>query len=264
MLELGTFNKLKIVKFTEFGVFLDGADDGEILLPRRYVPTDLQKNGQPGDVLDVFVYLDSEDRLVATTERPLAQVGEFANLRVVALSSVGAFLDWGLSKDLFMPFSERTHPLRIGHTCLVYVYIDKSDRICASMKLSKFIDKEPGKYQEGQSIDLIIANPTELGFNAIINGRNWGVIYKNEIFQDLRPGQKIPGYIKKIRPDGKIDLSLQPQGYAGTHELAEKILTVLKENGGYLEINDKTSAEIIYDYFGVSKKKIQNGSRCFV
>lgn len=251
MLEIGKINKLKIVKQSDFGLFLDGEDQGEILLPRRYVP----ENYQIGEYIEVFVYIDSEDRLVATTEKPLAHVGEFALLRVVSLSPVGAFLDWGLQKDLFLPFSERTHALRIGQSCLVYIYIDKSGRICASMKLNKFISKEVGEYEEGQSVDLLIANTTELGFNAIINGLHWGVLFRNEVFQELRSGQKIQGYIKKIRPDGKIDLSLYRTGQAENDVIAEKIMHLLDEENGFLEINDKTSAELIYDYFGVSKKK---------
>lgn len=251
MLQVGNTNKLKILKQSEYGLFLDGENEGEILLPRRYVP----ENFNIGDELEVFVYIDSEDRLVATTETPLAKVGEFANLKVVSLSEVGAFLDWGLPKDLFMPFSERTHALRVGQLCLVYIYLDKSGRISASMRLNRYVDKEPGEYEEGQSVDLIIANTTSLGVNAIINGRHWGVLYANEVFQPLKPGQRIEGFIKKIRPDGKIDLSLQQTGYAGTSELGEKIMARLKEEGGYLEINDKTSAELIHQYFGVSKKK---------
>ena len=251
MLEVGKVNKLKIVKQSEYGLFLDGENEGEILLPRRYVP----ENYTIGDELEVFVYVDSEDRLVATTERPLAMVGEFASLKVVSLSPVGAFLDWGLPKDLFMPFSERTEALRVGQLALVYIYLDKSGRISASMRVSRYIDKEPGEYEEGQSVDLIIANKSNLGFNAIINGRHLGVLYSNEVFQPLKSGQRVEGYIKKIRPDGKIDLALHKTGYAGTPELSDKILAVLKEEGGYLEINDKTSAELIHQYFGVSKKK---------
>ncbi|HEX7674375.1 MAG TPA: S1-like domain-containing RNA-binding protein [Bdellovibrio sp.] len=251
MLEVGKVNKLKIVKQSEYGLFLDGENEGEILLPRRYVP----ENYTVGDELEVFVYVDSEDRLVATTERPLATVGEFASLKVVSLSPVGAFLDWGLPKDLFMPFSERTEALRVGQLALVYIYLDKSGRISASMRVNRYIDKEPGEYEEGQSVDLIIANKSNLGFNAIINGRHLGVLYSNEVFQPLKSGQRVEGYIKKIRPDGKIDLALHKTGYAGTPELSDKILAVLKEEGGYLEINDKTSAELIHQYFGVSKKK---------
>lgn len=255
MLEIGKYNKLKVVKYSEFGLFLDAENDGEILLPKRYVPENFREVYKIGDLVEVFVYRDSEDRLIATTETPLAKVGEFATLKVVSLSPVGAFLDWGLAKDLFMPFSERTHALRVGQHCLVYIYVDNSDRIAASMRLNRYIDKEVGEYQEGQTVELIIANPTELGFNAIINGKNWGVLFKNEIFQHIRTGDHLPGFIKKIRTDGKIDLTLNKTGYTGTDDIAEKIIKLLKEEDGYLEINDKTSAEIIYDYFGVSKKK---------
>lgn len=251
MVEIGKINKLKIVKNSDFGLFLDGGDDGEILLPRRYVPADYDIDGE----LEVFIYVDSEDRLIATTETPLAKVGEFACLRVVSLSSVGAFLDWGLTKDLFLPFAEKTRALRVGENCLVYLYLDNTGRICASMRVDRYIDKTPGGYTVGQSVNLIIARTTDLGINAIINERHWGILFSNEVFERVYPGQKMQGYIKQIREDGKIDLTLHKTGTAGADDIGEKILRALKDEDGYLEINDKTSAEIIYEYFGVSKKK---------
>lgn len=251
MVDIGKTNKLKIVKSTDFGLFLDGGDDGEILLPRRYVPVDYEIGAE----LEVFVYVDSEDRLVATTETPLAKVGEFASLRVVSLSSIGAFLDWGLAKDLLLPFAEKTRALRVGENCLVYLYLDNTGRICASMRVDRYIEKTPGDYTVGQSVRLIIARHTDLGINAIINERHWGILFTNEVFERLLPGQKIQGYIKQIRPDGKIDLTLHKTGTTGTDDIGEKILQALRDEEGYLEINDKTSAEIIYEYFGVSKKK---------
>ncbi len=251
LVEIGKLNKLKIVKKSDFGLFLDGGDDGEILLPKRYAPAEFEIGGE----LEVFIYVDSEDRLIATTETPLAKVGEFAVLRVVSLSPVGAFLDWGLSKDLLLPFAEKTKALRIGENCLVYLYNDNSGRIAATMRVDRHIDKTPGDYTPGQSVDLIIARITDIGINAIINGHHWGILFSNEVFERLIPGQKISGFIKQVRPDGKIDLTLHKTGMAAADDIAEKILRALKDEDGYLEINDKTSAEIIYEYFGVSKKK---------
>lgn len=251
MIEIGRFNKLKVVKKVEFGVFLDGAEDGEILLPHRNCP----ESCEIGDEIEVFIYRDSEDRLVATTDVPFAQLGEFANLRVKALEKVGAFLDWGLPKDLLVPFSEQTRELRTGQYALVFLYLDKSDRICGSMRLDRYIDKTPGTYETEQAVDLLIAARTDLGFKAIINGRHWGMLYANEVFTNLEVGQRTKGIVKSVRPDGKIDLSLQKLGHKGSDDIGEKILALLKARGGYLEINDKTAADVIYQFFGVSKKK---------
>lgn len=255
MVQIGNFNQLEVLKHVDFGVYLDGGEDGEILLPLRDMPEDCDV----GDVVNVFICYDSDDRLIATTQTPLAQVGEFACLTVVSLENVGAFLDWGLPKDLFLPFRERTRALKVGQTVVVYIYLDNTDRICASMRLDKYVEADPDqyrdKYQEGESVDLFIAARTDLGFKAIINGTHWGMIYKNEIFQPLEHGQKISGFIKKIREDGKIDLSLQDPQSEPAKDLPEKILSLLKSEGGFLALNDKTPAEEIYQIFGVSKKK---------
>ncbi|WP_413578180.1 S1 RNA-binding domain-containing protein [Bdellovibrio sp. HCB290] len=251
MVEIGRLNKLKSVKRAEFGMFLDGGDDGEILLPRRYVSDDMNA----GDEIEVFVHFDSEDRLVATTELPKAMVGEFAHLMVKSVENVGAFLDWGLGKDLFLPFAEQTRDLRVGQAVVVYLYLDKTDRISSSMRLDRYISKEAGDYKEGQQVDLFVAAQTDLGFKAIINGKHWGMIYTNEIFDRLVHGQKLKGYIKKVRDDGKIDLSLQKLGHQSSEDIGPLILERLREEGGFLPINDKTSADLIYEMFGVSKKK---------
>lgn len=254
MVQIGKINKLKVLKHVDFGVYLDGGDDGEILLPLRYMPDQCEV----GDEVEVFICYDSDDRLVATTETPKAMVNDFALLKVVATSSVGAFLDWGLPKDLFLPFAEQTRALRVGQEVLVYVYIDKSDRLAASMRLERNIEKTAAEYQDGQKVNLIIAGRTDLGFKAIIEKRHWGVLYANEVFQPLRQGQKIEGYIKKMRPDGKIDLSLQRSGHKATREdVGPKILESLKEKNGFLPINDKTPPEEIYRLFGVSKKQFK-------
>lgn len=251
MVEIGQVNKLKVLRHVEFGVFLDGGADGEILLPLRYMPDQCE----PGDTVEVFVCFDSEDRLIAMTEMPFAKVGEFAHLKIKAIERVGAFLDWGLPKDLFLPYSEQTRDLKVGQYVVVYIYLDKSDRISASMRLDRFVDKEPGKYTEGEVVDLFIASKTDLGFKALINGKHWGILYANEVFEPLYHGQKIKGYIKKMRPDGKIDLSLQQTGHKGADDIGTKIIETLKNHGGFMPLTDKTDPDEIYKLFGVSKKK---------
>lgn len=253
MVSIGKMNKLKVVKHVDFGVYLDGGEeDGEILLPRRYMPTKCDI----GDELEVFICYDSEDRLIATTETPKAQVGEFALLNVVSTGSVGAFLNWGLAKDLFLPFAEQSRPVRAGQNVLVYIYLDKSNRISCSTRIDRFVEKTDANYQEGQSVNLMIAGQTDLGYKALIEGRHIGILYSNEVFQELFTGQKIQGFIKKMREDGKIDLALQIKiGHKAAEDIGPKIIALLKEKNGFLDINDKTSAEVIYELFGVSKKK---------
>lgn len=254
MVKIGNVNLLKVVRRVEIGVFLaggEGTEESDILLPKRYVP----EGADVGDELEVFVFYDSEDRLIATTETPLAKVGDFALLKVVSVNSVGAFLEWGLPKNLFLPFAEQSRNLSPGQNVAVFVYIDKSQRIASSMRLDRHTEKSPADYKVEQKVELFIVGKTDLGFKAIINGRHIGVIYKNEVFQDIFYGQRLPGYIKKIRDDGKIDLILQPVGSKGAQDLGEKILEVLKSEGGFLQIHEKTSPEEIYDLFGVSKKK---------
>lgn len=253
MVEIGQVNKLKVVKKMEYGVFLDGGSDGEILLPARYQPTVCEV----GDELEVFVCFDSEDRLVAMTEMPFAMVGTFGLLKVKSIERVGAFLDWGLPKDLLLPFSEQTRDLKIGQNVLVYLYLDKSDRISSSMRLDRFLSKEPGNYEAGQSVDLLIAAKTDLGYKAVINGLHWGMLYGNEVFQQLDYGQRLKGFIKQVRDDGKIDLRLDQAGHKATADIGEKILELLKAKGGFLPITDKTDPDAIYDLFGVSKKKFK-------
>jgi len=251
MLELGKYNNLRIVKEVDFGLYLDGGEAGEILLPKRYIPRIYEID----QFIDVFIYRDSEDRLIATTEKAMAQVGDFALLRVKEVNNFGAFLSWGLMKDLLVPFSEQKLKMEVGRSYFVKIYIDeKTDRIVASAKINKFLDKTPCDILEGEEVDLIICNQTDLGFNAIINEKFTGVIYENEIFTELQRGMRIKGYIKKIRTDNKIDLSLQKIGFVRVDELGEKIVTKLKKSGGFLPLNDKTDADKISSIFGVSKK----------
>ncbi|WP_321286749.1 S1-like domain-containing RNA-binding protein [uncultured Sunxiuqinia sp.] len=254
MAAIGLMNELEIVKEVDFGIYLDGGPHGEILMPKRYVP----EGSKPGDVLNVFIYLDSEDRLVATNETPKAMVGEFALLKVVSVTTVGAFLDWGLPKDLLAPFREQQHPMEAGHSYLVFVYLDdESQRIAASSKLDKSVDNIPVDYEVGEEVDLIIAGQTDLGYKAIIDNSHWGMIYKNEVFQNLKIGQKLKGYIKTIREDEKIDLSLQKEGYEKIDEISQGILNKLAANEGFLPLTDKSSPEVIKNTFQISKKNFK-------
>ncbi len=254
MVEIGRISSCKIVKIVDFGVYLDGEGFGEILMPKRYVPSNCKVN----DEVEAFIYFDSEDRLIATTEKPLVQVGEFAYLNVVATTKVGAFLDWGLPKDLFVPFREQKQKMDEGKSYMIYVYYDyDSDRIAASAKIDKYLDNLPPEYKEGELVNLKIAQKTDLGYKAIINDLHWGMIYNNEIFTDIKLGMAVTGYIKKIREDEKIDLSLQRAGREKIYDLSDIILMKLRDNKGVLNISDKSPAEEIYTEFGVSKKNFK-------
>lgn len=252
MAVIGRMNSLQVVKHTDFGLYLDGGADGEILLPKRYIPIDTPSEVE--DWLNVFIYLDSEDKLIATTEKPKVQVGEFASLKVVDINRVGLFLNWGLPKDLLLPHSEEKRPLQVGDYCVVHVFLDKrSKRITATARLDRYLDKLPANYQAGQEVDLLIVEPTDMGFKAIINGKHWGLIHKNEIFKFLRGGMQEKGFIKEVRGDGKISLSLQAVGQEAATSLAEQILQKLREQDGVLPLNDKSSPEAISALFRVSK-----------
>jgi hypothetical protein len=251
MADIGVFNNLRVIKEVDFGVYLDGGEHEEILLPRKYVP----ENCKVDDNIKVFIYLDSEDRFIATTETPYAMVGDFALLKVVAIESVGAFLDWGLLKDLLVPFGEQSSTMEISKSYIVRIYVDKqSNRIAATTRLDRYLDNTPGNFHAAQEVELLICNQTDIGYKAIINGTHWGVIYSNEVFQPLKSGQKTKGYIKKVREDNKIDLSLHKPGYERVDDITDTILNVLKEQGGFISVTDKSSPETINKLFGVSKK----------
>lgn len=251
MIELGKYNTLRVVKVVDFGVYLDGEERGEILLPNEYVPKDCF----PDDYLKVFVYFDSEDRIIATTETPVICVGEFAWMKVISTSSVGAFLDWGLRKDLLVPFREQRQRMEEGKSYLVYAYVDHTtDRIVATSKVDKYLDNIPPAYKRNQEVDILIARHSDLGYNVIINHAHWGMVYRNEVFRPLKLGQKLKGYIKDIREDEKIDVMLQKPGYDRIAEVQQKILEKLKDNEGVLDISDKTDPEVIYNLFECSKK----------
>ncbi|MCX4291728.1 MAG: S1-like domain-containing RNA-binding protein [Odoribacter sp.] len=251
MIEIGKYNTLRVVKVVDFGVYLDGEERGEILLPNEYVPKDCF----PEDYLKVFVYFDSEDRIIATTEVPNIRVGEFAWMKVVSTSSVGAFLDWGLRKDLLVPFREQRDRMEEGKSYLVYAYVDESsDRIVATAKIEKYLDNVPVEYKTGQEVDVLIARKSDMGYNVIVDNLHWGLVYRNEVFRPLKLGQKLKGYIKGIRKDDKIDITLQKKGYDRVDAIVEKILEKLEDNGGVLDVSDKTAPEIIYNLFECSKK----------
>jgi len=250
MLTIGKINTLNVVKKQGPDVYLDNGTSAKVLLADKKPP----KNCQVGDALDVFVYVDSEGHLAATTKTPLAQVDDIAWLKVVSLNYVGAFLDWGLPKDLLVPFSEQHHEMEVGKSYLVKVFLDDKNRIAATTKIDRFIEDESVDFEVGQKVSLIIADKTELGFKAIINHTHWGLLYQNELFQPLKRGQKLDGYIKQIREDGKIDLNLNQPGYGKVVSLTDDILNKLKANNGSLMLSDKSPPEAIYATFGVSKK----------
>ena len=253
MLRIGQFNYLQIIKEVDFGFYLDSEDDewGEILLPFNSAPKDCAVN----DWLDVFIYFDSEDRVIATTKRPHVVVGEFNLLRVSAVEKIGAFMDWGLTKDLLVPFGEQKMRLQADRSYVVYAFRDEgSGRIVGSTRLNKFIDKKPAEYEEGQVVELLILRETELGYKAIINDAHSGFLYHNEVFKPVRVGQKLRGYIQKLRADGKIDLSLTLAGYEKVGGIAETILSALARADGFLPLTAKTSPAEISKLFGVSKK----------
>jgi len=247
---LGQLNRLVVKKQVEFGVYLDGNSWGDILLPRRYVP----KTADIGSSIEVFLYLDSEDQLIATTEKPLVMVGQVAQLKVVATTKVGAFLNWGLKKDLLVPFAEQNIPMQQDYSYVVYCFVDKSNRIVASSKLDKYIGKTTPDYQAGQEVDIIVAEPTDLGYKVVVDHQHWGLLYKDQIFKPLRRGYSCKAYVQKLRPDGKLDLILDKPGYAKTLDLTGQILQKLQQQGGELALSDKSSPEDIYAAFGVSKK----------
>lgn len=250
-IELGKFNRLKVVKSVDFGLYLDGGEEGEILLPSRYVP----EESRIGDELDVFLYLDNEERLVATTLTPLVQVGEFACLEVAWVNQYGAFLNWGLMKDLFVPFREQKMKMQVGKKYVVHAHLDdESYRIVASAKVDRYLSKEKALYEPGQEVDALIWQKTDLGFKAIINNEYSGLIYESEVFQSLHTGMRLKAYVKQVREDGKIDLMIQKPGMGKVEDFSKILLDYIREHGGFTPLNDKSPADEIYALFGVSKK----------
>lgn len=250
MAELGKFNTLTVTKQVAFGVYLDGGEMGEILLPRLDVPAECKI----GDTIEVFLYMDSEDRPIATTRRPRAQAGQCVSLQVVQVNHAGAFLDWGLPKDLLVPFSEQRVPMREGQSYVVYVYLDKpSGRLVATSRLDTWLSEDGTGFEVMQPVNLLIYARTDMGFKAVINQTHLGLIFKTEVLQPLRVGQKVKGYIRRVREDGRIDLCLQLQGQEVRDDLSEKILAHLRNNGGVSSLCDHSTPEDIYAVYKVSK-----------
>lgn len=251
-LELGKFNQLEIVKEVDFGLYLDGGDEyGEILLPLRYVPEVFEI----GEMLNVFIYLDMEERIIATTLTPLVEVDQFGFLEVSWVNEFGAFLNWGLMKDLFVPFREQKMKMEIGRKYIVHAHIDEeSYRIVASAKVERYLSDDMPQYEDGQEVDILVWQKTDLGFKVIVENQFSGLVYDNEIFQPLYTGMRLKAFIKQVRPDGKIDLILQTNGRRAILDFTETLVHYLVENAGETELNDKSPAEDIYDVFGVSKK----------
>ena len=255
MVEIGKVNHLKIVKEVDFGMYLDGGEDfGEILLPLRYITPACQID----EFVDVFIYLDSEDRIIATTDFPFAMVGDFALLEVVDVTKVGAFLDWGLAKDLLVPFREQKNELKVGDKCLVRIYLDDfTERIAATTKIDQFLDNIPPEFEVNQEVALMVHSKTDLGYKVIINNEFWGLLYENEVFKPIQRGEFLTGYIKLVRADDKIDVSLQKIGYDNIDSVAKEILEKIKSQSGYMEVTDKSSPETIKHIFGISKKSFK-------
>ncbi|RDC64051.1 CvfB family protein [Adhaeribacter pallidiroseus] len=250
MVAIGDYNILEIAKEVDFGVYLD-SEDGEILLPTKYVP----EEARVGDRLRVFIYRDSEDRMIATTLEPKAKVGDFAALPVKDTNQYGAFLEWGLEKDLFVPFQNQRDKMQAGRRYVVYVYLDdSSDRIVATAKYEKFLKKEVTDLTEGQEVNLLVAGISDLGFKVIIHNQYLGMLYKNEVFRDLSIGEQTQGYIKKIREDQKIDVSLQRPGFGEVKDAAQIIMDKLQTNNGSLPLSDNSQPDEIYQTLGMSKK----------
>lgn len=250
-IKLGDYNNLEIVKEVDFGLYLDGGDEGEILLPKRYVP----QTYRMGEKLAVFVYLDQDERLVATTETPLAKVGSFAFLECSWVNEYGAFLNWGLMKDLFCPFREQKKRMGIGNKYVVFVYIDEeSYRIVASAKVEHFLCKNFPQYAKGQEVDLLVWQKTNLGFKVLIDDKYAGLAYEDQIFKHVQTGDRMKGYIGNVRCDGKIDVTLQPVGFLQAQGFADTLLAYMKEHGGMCDLGDKSAAEEIKRRFQVSKK----------
>jgi uncharacterized protein len=248
MIEIGKNNTLTVLRMTSVGAFLGDDEGNDVLLPNKYVPESLDID----DTIDVFIYTDSEDRIVATTLQPKIKRNEFAYLQVVAVTKVGAFLDWGLEKDLLVPYKEQAKRMEVGRRYVVFLYLDhETDRLVASSKVNRFLEPDVYGLEEGQKVDLIAYEPTDLGVNVIINNRYRGLLYANELFRRVYPGDHMIGYVKRIREDNRIDVSLQKQGYSNVEPNAQRIL---KEQNGFLPLNDDSSPDEIYRLLEMSKK----------
>ncbi len=250
MIEVGRYNTLKVLRAVDFGLFLDDGQEG-ILLPKRFVPAGLK----PGDDVTVFIYHDSEDRLIATTQRPFGIVGDIVPLKAVTVTNQGAFLDWGLMKDIFVPKSKQLMPMRVGGIYIVKIFIDEqTGRVAASERVEPFLDNELLTVKEKELVDLIVYRRTDIGYIVIINGKHTGVLHFNEIYRSIQVGDAMKGFIKTIREENKIDIALGEPGYSRVGGEAGKILTMLQASGGFLPYHDKSDPDDIYTQFAMSKK----------
>ncbi|MCU4177199.1 CvfB family protein [Carboxylicivirga sp. N1Y90] len=252
---IGRYNKLRVVKEVDFGLYLDGGEEyGEILLPTRYVPVNISVD----DELEVFIYLDSEDRVIATTEQPNACVDEFAFMEVKSVNKIGAFLDWGLMKDLLVPFSEQDEKMIEGQSYAVYVYVDDaSKRIVATSKLYTVLNNILPEYEKGQEVDLFVYDKADIGYKVVVNNLHTGMLYHNQIFQPIKLGDRFKGYVQNVREDDKVDVSLRRTGVEGIEGHAAEVLEILKAKGGSMDVSDKSAAEYIYKVFSMSKKSFK-------
>lgn len=255
MLQIGKRNRLTLIKKVDFGMFLDGGKYGNILLPKRYITDEMRI----GDQLEVFIYLDSDDCIIATTEQPRVMVGECAYLQVKEVNAVGAFLDWGLLKDLLVPYGEQHKPMEVGRSYVVCVYLDPyTNRITASSRLNRHLEERASGLRVGQAVDLLICGKSDMGYKAVINHTHLGLLFRDDAFRPLSFGESVKGFIKNIRPDRKIDVSLQAQGRDSRDDLADKILADLQRNGGVSYLTDKSAPDEIYKRFSVSKGNYKN------
>jgi hypothetical protein len=251
MLHLGIKNTLRILRGTGVGMFLGDEEGNDVLLPKKYVP----ENAIVGEDIEVFIYRDSEDRIIATNLEPKIQLNQFACLQVKSVTAIGAFLDWGLEKDLFVPFREQNKKMEEGRWYAVYLYLDEeTDRLVASCKVNRYFEKENIDLLIGQEVDLLIFEETDLGLNAVIDNKYKGLIYENEIFQRIKIGTRTKGFVKNLRDDNRVDLSLQKQGYANVEPNAARILEKLKANNGFLDLTDKSDSNYVMYQLEMSKK----------
>lgn len=254
MLKLGEYNTLEIVRERDQGIYLCDEDGNEVLLPNKYVPSEFMIR----DEVKVFLYLDHEERIVATTLEPYATVKSFAYLKCTTVSEIGAFMDWGLEKELFVPFREQASKMRVGSWYLVFVYLDEeTNRLVGSSKTNAFLDNSLVLLSSYDEVDLIASHPSPFGWNMIVNQKHLGLVYEDEIFQKVTPGDQLKGFVKKVRPDGKIDLTLQKHGYRAIEPNAAQILSELQASGGFIDLNDKSNPDDIKAVFQLSKKSFK-------
>jgi uncharacterized protein len=249
-IKVGEYNTLRVARAFDFGMYL-GEDKDVVLLPKRFIPPGVEV----GDMLKVFVYHDSENRLIATTQQPIGIVGDIVNLQAVSVTNQGAFMDWGLMKDLFVPKAKQLMGMRVGGFYIVKIYLDEqTGRVAATEKIEHFLSNENLTVKEQDPVDMLVYRRTDIGYTVIINNQHTGVLHFNDIFQEIGVGDRLKGFIKNIREENKIDVAIGKMGYSRVEDEAGKVLRLLQENDGYLPYNDKSNPDDIYSFFGMSKK----------